>query len=924
MMLHRYLAASVIAVSGFLGCLSSAAATDYLADAERLTAIGEFRAAEVQLENAVKADPGNLEAHYRLGTLKLRLDDAAGAEKEARIARDQGYDPERVVPLLARAYLAQAKFRLIVYEFSPTEGGPEQRQGVLIARGYALFALGKPDDARESFSQAAFLNPDAAEPLIGEAKVLTAKAEFAAAGALLERAAKIDANSPAVPVAQAQLLLAKGDRAGAIAVLDKALKGSPDFVAARLQRAGLLLEQGDDAPAASDIDVILAAHPNSPTALYLRAVLFAKAKQYKEADAILQRLTGDLDTVPRANYLLAVVKYDLQQFDQALAAVTRYAARNPRDLAAQKLIARLELETRHPDRAIELLSKLVGGADADAETYDLLGRAFALAGKSEQALQAFQKAVERAPDDAGLRLQLVATHFGAGDLNSAVGDLERSLELAPSSAAGGQFLVLTELAAGRFDAAAQAADKLNKLQPDDPTAHNLGGLVKLARFDLDGARQTFGAIVKTHPDFSSARLNLARIAELQGRLDEADAQLGKVLAKDPTDLEALSRLVGLRLRDGDHNRAIAPLESAQRATVGNTRLAAAFVDLYLRVGDKDRALAIARTESRKAEPGDVSIIAARARAELAAGLTDDAIATYRQWVTINPVAIVPRHQLVRLLVDTGNIDEARKIVEEALTSFAPTPLLVADLLAIDLKSGGVDAALATARRLRREERLGAAAPVLIGDAYMAAQQFDKAADAYEKEFRATPTSQLALHLAAARAGQKKIDEAAAVLRQWLADHPDNIQVASTLAGYALAARRFDEARTVSEALVAKRPMDRVALNNLAWLYQQAGDPRARRLAERAYLLAPDLPQTADTLAWILVQQGEPGVALGLLRKAVAAAPGDPAIRYHLAVALKNNGHRDEAIKLLASLIAERATFDDKQAAEKLLAELSPH
>ena len=124
MMLHRYLAASVIVASGLLGCLSAAAA-DYLADAERLTAIGELRAAEIQLENAVKADPGNLEAHYRLGDLKLRLDDAAGAEREARIAREQDYDPARVVPLLARAYLAQGKFRLIIYEFSPTEGGPE-------------------------------------------------------------------------------------------------------------------------------------------------------------------------------------------------------------------------------------------------------------------------------------------------------------------------------------------------------------------------------------------------------------------------------------------------------------------------------------------------------------------------------------------------------------------------------------------------------------------------------------------------------------------------------------------------------------------------------------------------------------------------------------------------------------------------------
>jgi len=924
MMLHRYLAASLLVVSGFLGCVSSAAADDYLANAERLTAIGELKAAEIQLENAVKADPGNLEAHNRLGDLKLRLDDAAGAEKEARIAREQDYDPARVVPLLARAYLAQGKFRLIIYEFSPTEGGPEQRLGVLVARGYALFALGKPDEARESFTQAEFLNPDAAEPLIGETKVLIAKAEFAAAGAVLERAAKIDANSPAIHLTRAQLLVAKGDRAGAIAVLDKALTSSPDFVAARLQRAGLLLEQGQDAPAVSDIDAVLAAHPNSAQAIYLRAVLFAKAKQYKEADSILQKITGDLNTVPRALYLLAVIKYDLQQFDQALAAVTRYAARNPHDLAAQKLIARLELDTKHADRAIELLSKLASAGDADAETYDLLGRAFALAGKPEQALQAFRKAVERAPDDAALRLQLVATRFSAGDLNAAIGDLERSLELAPSSAVGGQFLVLTEMAAGRFDEAAKAADKLNKLRPDDPTAHNLDGLVKLARFDLEGARQTFAAILKTDPDFASARLNLARIAELQGRLEEADAQLVKVLSKDPADLEALSRLVGLRLRDGDRNRAIAPLESAQRVASGNTRVNAALVDLYLRAGDKDRALAVSRTESRKAEPGDVSIIAARARAELATGLTDDAIATYRQWITINPLALAPRHQLVRLLVDTGNIEEARKIVEDALTSFAPTRLMVADLLAIDLKSGGVDAALATARKLRREERLGAAAPVLIGDAYMAAQQFDKAADAYEKEFRATPTSQLALHLAAARAGQKKMDEATAVLRQWLADHPDDTQVASTLANYDLAARRFNEARTVSEALVTKRPMDTIALNNLAWLYHQAGDPRARRLAERAYLLTPDLPQTADTLAWILVKQGESGVALGLLRKAAAAAPGDPAIRYHLAVALNEKGHRDEAVKLLASLIAERANFDDKPAAEKLLAELSPH
>jgi thioredoxin-like negative regulator of GroEL len=89
-------------------------------------------------------------------------------------------------------------------------------------------------------------------------------------------------------------------------------------------------------------------------------------------------------------------------------------------------------------------------------------------------------------------------------------------------------------------------------------------------------------------------------------------------------------------------------------------------------------------------------------------------------------------------------------------------------------------------------------------------------------------------------------------------------------------------------------------------------------------LAPDLPQTADTLAWILVRQGEPGLALGLLRQAAAIAPGDPTIRYHLAVALNDKGYRDEAKRLLVSVTTDRAAFDDKSAAEKLLAELSRH
>ena len=83
-----------------------------------------------------------------------------------------------------------------------------------------------------------------------------------------------------------------------------------------------------------------------------------------------------------------------------------------------------------------------------------------------------------------------------------------------------------------------------------------------------------------------------------------------------------------------------------------------------------------------------------------------------------------------------------------------------------------------------------------------------------------------------------------------------------------------------------------------------------------------MPQTADTLGWILVEQGEAANAIGLLRQAGAGDKASPTIQYHLAVALKDIGHGDEARQLLSSVLKSSPAFDDKPAAEKLLAELS--
>ena len=57
-----------------------AAGPDYLADAENLVAKGDLKAAEIQLKNALRSDPKNMAAHYRLAVIQLQLGNAQAAE----------------------------------------------------------------------------------------------------------------------------------------------------------------------------------------------------------------------------------------------------------------------------------------------------------------------------------------------------------------------------------------------------------------------------------------------------------------------------------------------------------------------------------------------------------------------------------------------------------------------------------------------------------------------------------------------------------------------------------------------------------------------------------------------------------------------------------------------------------------------------
>ena len=81
--------------------------------------------------------------------------------------------------------------------------------------------------------------------------------------------------------------------------------------------------------------------------------------------------------------------------------------------------------------------------------------------------------------------------------------------------------------------------------------------------------------------------------------------------------------------------------------------------------------------------------------------------------------------------------------------------------------------------------------------------------------------------------------------------------------------------------IARNAKNPASLNNLALLYQEAGDERALATAEQAFQLAPGHPIVLDTYGWLLVNNGQQEKGIGLLEQAAALAPSSKEIAEHL-------------------------------------------
>jgi cellulose synthase operon protein C len=918
----RYRSLGWITIGAWLVAFPIAAHADYLATAKAALQKGDLKSAQIDLRNAVRDDPQNAEAHYWFGCVAFELGNPVASEREATAAQERGFDPHQIVPLLSRALLAQHKFNEVLEQLKPDGKDALLDASILVARGYAQMGLNRLEDAQKSFAEAEQVSPDAVDPLLADARLAVARADLDSAEQKIDRAILVQPKSAEALVAKAQLLRLKNDAPGAIAVLDGLITDQPSLMQARLERASLELAAAKNDAARADIELVLKGTPRNAQAIYLLAVTEAQSRNYKAADADLERIPGYIVHTPRAFYLQAVIKEQLGQFEQAEEAARKYLGRAPNDLTAYKVLARIQFAKHRPDQVVETLAKIAEPATADAEVYDLLGRAYAATGRGQEAVESFRQAETMAPNDVGVQTRLASVRMGMGDPDAAVGDLEHTLELEPKMPAVSEALFFAALATGDTNKASEALDKIRTAQGKTEVVGNLEGLFKLAQIDFPGAKATFTELVQKYPDFMPAKTNLARVEILMGDRIAANQILMDVLAKQPTAEPALTMVVSGYVQTNKLAEAAGILERAHRADPNQAHITVTLGDVYIRSGMAQEAFGLTAAETG-ARNDSTDILNLRAAAQLALGQKKDAQATYARILEQNPKFVGSRRQLIALLIQAGDFESARNVLTAGIAANPRNYQWYLDYVMVDLKSaGGIDAALATADRLQSQNRDFKGIRALKGDIYLAANRPSDAVAAYTEANDAAPSSLLVTRLAGVLVRSGRLDDSSTLLLNWLGDHPDDLVATEQLAEIKIASSDWAEASRYLESLLKKRPHNPVALNNLAWVYQQQGkDAPAQTLARQAYVLAPG-PQTADTLGWILTTSGNPKDGATLLRQASGGAGGDPRILYHFAVALNGTGDWDAAKKALETVVANKEQFKEKELAQKLLDHLS--
>lgn len=420
----------------------------------------------------------------------------------------------------------------------------------------------------------------------------------------------------------------------------------------------------------------------------------------------------------------------------------------------------------------------------------------------------------------------------------------------------------------------------NALKIDEEYVPALEGIAKIAeqREDFSGMFGVLQRIVRLDPKNAEALVKMGKIYLVSGDTASALETADKALALTPDASDALALKAAVMYKMDDKAGAADLARRALEADPANTEAVSVIAAERTDAGDLEAALSEI-DKVLKVNPDAAMLHIIRLQLLTKLGRTDDLRAGYESLIAAHPKEAAYRRLYVGFLTSQKDFAGARKQLEEIVKLSPDQVDPVLDVVRLDYKTGGAEAAKKTFKSFVDARSGDIDLQFAYGDFLRQQKDFDGAEavfDALAARKGEQPTVLRAKNeIASLRLLQGKDDEARAIVAEILQADNRNTDALLKRAGMEIKGGDIDSAVADLRAVLTDKPQSFQAKMLMGSAFERKGDVS---YASSQYAQAVEDSKKASgpsrVFAMFLMRQNNPARAQKVLEDSLAAHPGD--------------------------------------------------
>lgn len=894
MKLSKLIIATSIALA-VSACGENESAQSHLIKAKSYISAQQVNESIIELKNALRLEPQNAEVRFLLGQLYLSQGRGDDAVKELERASTYKYATDKVIPLLARAYMLTDADDNILSLADSTISLPNEVQSHYLAyKTIAALRTNNIELAIASVELAQKLSPSTLYTLLAQSYLLLSKKDVEQAYTLVDKMLTIEPNNPDVLMLQAQLATAKEDYKQAVVSYEKYLAVQPFSGIVQLFIADVSLRSGDTEKAEKYADAILAKVSSQPFANYIKAMVRFSAKDYAKASQHAEAAIQGNFNQHNLKLVAGVSAFELQNYEQCHYHLSALVAYLPKDHVARRMLAVSQLKLGLVDEITDTLSGFESTSSEDAAFMSSLSFKLLEVGAVTQAKELSDQTAtgnhnaEQSAREGILKLMM--------NDPSGMDNLKQAINLNPELIEAELALAFAAVQTGDLDQANEISTKWQEKYTDKPGGFNLLAAIHMKKKEFKEAKNALTKSLAISKDDLFALTEMVRIEKILNNDEEAKRQSLAVLALYPNNVKVLRQHFELN----QNEMGLDKLKQAHLNDLTSIDHGVLYAEALISLGETEKTIEILNSYEVSAKtPKRYWQLLYGANRKL--NKDDNTEKALNKWRQTNPYHLEPIVLLSDALAMKGDYDRALTVLNAGLEQHENNTILKMVKLHILLNSQRVAEAKLLYNTLESENlnvniRSGIEGRIALGE-----NEYTQAIPKLEVFYKAFPKEQNALYLAAALKGNKELKRTKTLLETYLS-HSESDRIRALLASLYL---NGDEEKALIEyeKIIKTQPNNIVINNNLAWLYMKNGEhDKAVIHAKKAYELAPKNANVVDTYSQTLLKSGNKRLALDTAENAFKLSDGkDIDILLNYSEVLIANSRNNEAKKLLDNM-----------------------